>query len=201
MGACPLVSRQVKGERIQEQGIDITACSVVWSDENHDHVILGGPDRQHAVGAVQVPAADVDELIAGEPVAAGHTASVEHLLAGAASCRRTSTSKVAELVLGDGAQLDVDRRVRLRVGGSNSSSLALSSLVTRPARRSAKASSEPASASLSLSRRMTRARRWRSFACCRIRSSARLTSASDRTSMRTGVVPAIGSRTPASIQA
>lgn len=63
--------------------------------------ILGHPHREHAIVAVQMPAANVFESVSGESVASGHAAAIQQLLQGAASCRSTTPTEGAELPLRD----------------------------------------------------------------------------------------------------
>ena len=163
-------------------------------------MIVRAPGDEHPIVGIQMSATDVVEHRAGQPVA-GHFATpcpqgdenVERRL-------ESPTTQIPELTLGCGRQLDLDRFSPRLVARSSSSSSSVSG-TSLPAARSAKPSSAPASADLSRRIRMTCARSCRSSWCRRMRSSARFTSASDRTLIRTGVAPATGSRMPVSIQA
>jgi hypothetical protein len=79
------------------------------SDEDDDRAFVARPDRQEAILAVQVSAADVVEPLAREPVARCLAASVFQLADRSQRGRPSVTAEFSYLSVGDGRQRDFDR--------------------------------------------------------------------------------------------
>lgn len=113
-------------ERIEELVVDVARLAAVRTDEHDDGTIVGRPHGEHAVAAVQVAAADVIEVGAGEPVSRGVAAQVGYLTKDAERGISSSTAECSELLVGDLGQRDFDRRA------SCSRSWAISALTSSP---------------------------------------------------------------------
>ena len=201
-GLSALVTWPLDTERVEELVVHVAGVVAVRSDDD-DHDPLGlGPDSEETVAAVEVPAADLFEVIAGEAVAAGLAALILKLAQDSDGSLPPATSKGSNLAVGDDCQADFGRRLDSRVCNSAISARRSSPNGTmRPAWRSAKPSSVPSRAARSRRTRITWTRSCRSSRWSRIKSSARLVSARARTSMRIGFVPDSAGSTPASIHA
>lgn len=129
-----------------------------------------------------VPTADVVERGPREPVTRGLAAPVLQLTDCAQRRRPARTEEVSHLAVGDGRQRDFNRGF---YSSRRSSAISLRrsspSGTTRPARKSAKPSSEPSRAAWSRRMRITWASSCRSSALSRMRSKARFVSATRRT--------------------
>lgn len=149
------IGGHVDAERLEELVVDVARAAVMWSDKDHDGVVVVRPHSEEAIIAVEVPAAHVLQLGAREPVSSGLAASVLQLTDRAERGGPTRTAEISDLAVGDGRQRDVGRGFSRR--RSSAISLRRSSLngTTRPARRSANPSSEPSSATRSLTTRIT----------------------------------------------
>lgn len=151
-----LVSRRVDAQRIEELVVHVAGVVRVRSDEKDDGSLGLGPDSEQAVDAIEVPAAHLLEVTAGEAVAAGLAALILKLAQDSDGSLRPATSKGSNLAVGDDCQADFGRRLDSRVCNSAISARRSSPNGTmRPAWRSAKPSSAPSRAARSRRTRIT----------------------------------------------
>lgn len=103
------VGRHVDAERLDELVVDAPSAAMVRSDEIDDGLLVARPNREEAIFAIQVPAADVVELVAREPVTSGLATDVLQLTDRPQRRRPSATAEVSHLSVGDGRQRDFDR--------------------------------------------------------------------------------------------
>ena len=68
--------RRRRAPRLLRSMVRVAGLAAVWPDEPDDGTVVGGPDGQHPVAAVQVPAADVLGVFTGQPTATRRAALV-----------------------------------------------------------------------------------------------------------------------------
>lgn len=129
----PLLVGHVDPERFDELVVDIAGRGAVCAHEHDDGLVLGRPDREHAVVAVEVAAADVVEVGAGQPIAGGLAAAVNDLADCAQSGLAPSASERTDLSVGDVGQRDFGRRLASRLRSCTISESRSPSGTVRPA--------------------------------------------------------------------
>ncbi len=104
-------------------------------DEKDDGTVGGWPHRQHPIAAVEVSAAHVVEILAGEPIARGLASPILHLADDSERHYPATAAERSDLPISDSGQRDFDRRLVSRFRSSAISALRSSpSGSTRPAR-------------------------------------------------------------------
>lgn len=106
-----LVAWNVGAERPEQLVVDVARPAAVWADEDDNRLIVGRPDSQHPVAAVEVATADVLDVRPSEPVTGGLAASVLDLTNDAECGVSSATAEYPDLLVGDVRQRDVDRRL------------------------------------------------------------------------------------------
>lgn len=98
-------------------------------------MVIGWPHGQHPVAGVEVPATDVVEVLAGEPIASRLTAPILEFADDAERGLAPTTAEYSDLPVSNAGQRDLGRRVVSRFRNAAISALRSSpSGTTRPAR-------------------------------------------------------------------
>ena len=124
----------------EQLGVDVRRLARVRTDKEDQGVVLRPPSGEEAIVAVEMAAAHVIEAGAGQPVSASVATAGHDLFDGHPGGRRSSASKLLQLLAGGRRQRDLDGRLRLP--GISSSRSSARTGVSRPAATSSSAWSE-----------------------------------------------------------